>query len=68
MGMRSTCPAWPSVVNGVVRVLDRPGHGLTLLETVRALTGDRSLAAKLLTAPELPADVHRSARRWLGIS
>ena len=27
-----------------------------------------SLAAKLLTAPELPADVHRSARRWLGIS
>ncbi|MDQ1742995.1 MAG: hypothetical protein QOE23_1334 [Pseudonocardiales bacterium] len=51
-----------------VSVLDRPGHGLTLLETVRALTGDRSLAAKLLTAPELPADVHRLARRWLGIS
>jgi len=51
-----------------VSVLDRPGHGLTLLETVRALTGDRSLAAKLLTAPELPDDVHRLARRWLGIS
>jgi MOSC domain-containing protein YiiM len=51
-----------------VSVLDRPGHGLTLLETLRALTGDRSLAAKLLTAPELPADVHGLARRWLGIS
>ena len=49
-------------------VLDRPAHGLTLVETFRALTGDRSLAPKLLTAPELPPDVHRSARRWLGIS
>jgi MOSC domain-containing protein YiiM len=46
-------------------VLDRPAHGLTLLETFRALNGDRSLAAKLLTAPELPADVHLLARRWL---
>ena len=46
-------------------VLDRPAHGLTLLETVRALNGDRSLAPKLLTAAELPADVHRLARRWL---
>ena len=51
-----------------VRILERPGHGLTLVETLRALTGDRSLAAKLLTAPELPAAVHRSARKWLGIS
>lgn len=51
-----------------VRVLDRPSHGLTLAETLRALTGDRSLAPKLLTAPELPESVHRSARTWLGIS
>lgn len=50
-----------------VRVLDRPAHGLTLLETFRALTGDRSLAAKLLTAPELPDDVHLSARSWLDL-
>ena len=50
-----------------VRVLDRPAHGLTLAETLRALTGDRSLAPKLLTAPELPASVHRSARTWLGM-
>jgi hypothetical protein len=38
---------------------------LTLLETFRALTGDRGVAAKLLTAPELPADVHLQARKWL---
>lgn len=48
-----------------VRVLERPSHGLTLAETLRALTGDRSLAPKLLTAPELPEAVHRSARTWL---
>ncbi len=46
-------------------VLDRPAHGLTLVQTLRALTGDRSLAPKLLAAPELPEEVHRSARRWL---
>jgi MOSC domain-containing protein YiiM len=48
-----------------IEVLDRPAHGLTMGETFRALTGDRSLAPKLLTAPELPADVHAAARRWL---
>lgn len=48
-----------------VVVLDRPAHGLTLVQTLRALTGDRSLASKLLSAPELPEDVHRSARKWL---
>lgn len=42
-----------------------PEHGLTIAETFRALTGDRSLAAKLLTAPQLPAGVHDSARVWL---
>lgn len=51
-----------------VFVLDRPPHGLTLVQTLRALTGDRSLAPKLLTAPELPEDVHRLARKWLGLS
>jgi MOSC domain-containing protein YiiM len=50
----------------VVTVLDRPGHGLTIGETFRALTGDRSLAPKLLTAPELPAAVHDKARSWAG--
>lgn len=48
-----------------VVVLDRPAHGLTLVQTLRALTGDRSLAPKLLAAAELPEDVHRSARSWL---
>jgi len=48
-----------------LRVLDRPAHGLTVLQTFRALTGDRSLAAALLSAPELPSDVQRSASKWL---
>jgi MOSC domain-containing protein YiiM len=48
-----------------VLVLDQPSHGLTVRETLRALTGDRGLAPKLLTAPELPELVHESARRWL---
>jgi MOSC domain-containing protein YiiM len=48
-----------------ITVLDRPGHRLTLGETFRALTGDRSLATKLLTAPELPEDVHQLAHKWL---
>lgn len=43
-----------------------PEHGLTIGETFRALTGERELAAKLLTAPELPAAVHARARTWLG--
>jgi len=51
-----------------VVVLDRPPHGLTVAQTLRALTGDRSLAAKLLTAPELPEDARRLARKWLGLS
>jgi MOSC domain-containing protein YiiM len=49
-----------------VLVLERPSHGLTLVQTLRALTGDRSLAPKLLSAPELPDEVHRLARTWLG--
>jgi MOSC domain-containing protein YiiM len=48
-----------------VIVLDRPAHGLTVRQTLRALTGDRSLAPKLLTAPELPDTVHAAARNWL---
>lgn len=48
-----------------VTVVHEPEHGLTVGETFAALTGDRGLAAKLLTAPELPADVHADARVWL---
>jgi MOSC domain-containing protein YiiM len=51
-----------------VRVLDRPSHGLTVAQTLRALSGDRSLAPKLLTAAELPESVRQSARKWLGVS
>jgi MOSC domain-containing protein YiiM len=58
----------PVAAGDEVRILERPAHGLTLAQTLRALTGDRSLAPKLLTAPELPAGVHQSARTWLGVS
>ncbi len=50
-----------------VRVAHRPGHEVTVAETFRALTGDRSLAGRLLEAPELPARYHQRARRWLGL-
>jgi hypothetical protein len=43
----------------------RASTSLTIDETFRALTGDRGLAAKLLTVPALPAGVHRDARMWL---
>jgi MOSC domain-containing protein YiiM len=48
-----------------IEVVHRPAHGVTIGETFRALTGDRSLAARLLEAPELPAETHDRARRWL---
>ena len=48
-----------------ITVLSRPGHGLTIAETFRAMTGDRSLVSKLLDAPELPADIRDDARQRL---
>ena len=45
--------------------IHRPGHGVTIAETFRALTGDRSLASRLLLATELPAEAHQTARRLL---
>jgi MOSC domain-containing protein YiiM len=48
-----------------ITVLDRPAHGLTIVQTLRALTGDHSLAALLVAAPELPAGARRKAERWL---
>jgi len=50
-----------------IDVLDRPAHGLTIQETFWALLGERGLAEKLLSADELPPDVHKLARRWLAI-
>jgi MOSC domain-containing protein YiiM len=49
----------------VVTVTHRPAHGLTIGETFRALTGERELAPKLLTAPELPAGHRERAEKWL---
>jgi MOSC domain-containing protein YiiM len=48
-----------------ITVLDRPTHGLTIAQTLRALTGEHSLAALLVAAPELPAEARRKAERWL---
>jgi MOSC domain-containing protein YiiM len=48
-----------------VTVVDRPDHGVTIGEAFRALTGDHTLAHRLLAAPQLPAEAHRRARRWL---
>ncbi|MDQ2751258.1 MAG: MOSC domain-containing protein [Pseudonocardiales bacterium] len=48
-----------------ITVEHRPAHGVSIAQTFRALTGDHSLAARLLTAPELPRQVHELARRWL---
>ncbi len=48
-----------------IEVVHRPAHGVTIDETFRALTGDHSLASRLLAAPELPAESHARARTWL---
>lgn len=48
-----------------IEVVHRPEHGLTIRETFRALTGDRSLAGRLLTAAELPDGVREAAAGWL---
>ncbi|MBV9595007.1 MAG: MOSC domain-containing protein [Actinobacteria bacterium] len=49
-----------------IDVRDRPDHGVTIAQTFRALTGEHSLAPRLLEADQLPADVRAAARRWLG--
>lgn len=48
-----------------VEVVQRPDHGVTIGEVFRALTGDRSLAARLLEAPQLPDEAKDRARGWL---
>lgn len=48
-----------------VTVLERPDHGVTIGEVFRALTGDHSLAHRLLEATQLPAEAHARARAWL---
>ena len=50
-----------------ITVLDRPGHGLTIGQTFRALTGDHSLARLLVAAPELPVEAREWAERLLAL-
>jgi MOSC domain-containing protein YiiM len=49
----------------LIEIVHTPAHGVTINETFRALMGDRSLASRLLDAPELPAEAHANARKWL---
>lgn len=48
-----------------IDIVHMPTHGVTIEETFRALMGDRSLAARLLEAPELPPQAHANARKLL---
>lgn len=50
-----------------VEIVHRPAHGVSIGETFRALTGDHSLAGRLLEATQLPAEAHASARKWLAV-
>ncbi|MCW2527079.1 MAG: hypothetical protein JWM76_1939 [Pseudonocardiales bacterium] len=47
-----------------IEVVHRPSHGVTIGETFRALSGDHSLANRLLQATELPEEALASARKW----
>lgn len=48
-----------------IAVGSRPAHSLTIGETFRAMSGDRTLAARLLEAPQLPAPIRERARVWV---
>ena len=48
-----------------VELVHRPAHGVTIGETFRAMNGDRELAPRLLTAPELPAKYRARVEKWL---
>ena len=51
-----------------VTVVHRPAHGVTIGETFRGLTGDRSLAPRLLEAVELPERDLERVRTWVARS
>jgi MOSC domain-containing protein YiiM len=48
-----------------IEIVHRPGHGVTLGETFRALTNEPDLLPRLLDAPELPAKTRERVRRRL---
>jgi MOSC domain-containing protein YiiM len=49
-----------------VRVVDRPGHGVTVAEVSRALLGERALWAHVLRASQLPSKVSRRLQERTG--
>ncbi|MFG1921581.1 MOSC domain-containing protein [Cryptosporangium sp. NPDC048952] len=46
-----------------IEIEHRPRHNVTIGEVFRALTGDRSLAKRILEAPELPASLREKATK-----
>lgn len=73
---RFTAQGWPGAYLRIVTagelgagdrvdVVDRPAHGVTIGETFRLLTGERSLLPHVVTAGELPESVKDRLRSWL---
>jgi MOSC domain-containing protein YiiM len=52
----------------LIEVVDRPPHGLTISETFRALTGERSLAGRLVDVPQLPEEARAKARQLVRVA
>jgi MOSC domain-containing protein YiiM len=48
-----------------IEIIHRPDHDFTIGEMFRALTGDRSLAHKLIEVADVPADLKERAEAWV---
>lgn len=48
-----------------IDIVHRPDHDLTIGRMFRALTGDRSLAQKLIDVPDVPENLKDRARAWV---
>jgi MOSC domain-containing protein YiiM len=48
-----------------IDIVHRPAHGATISDVFRALTGDRSLAPRLVEVAELPENHRNRFRKWL---
>lgn len=62
--LRVTAGGTLSAGDPIVR-LDTPTHGITVGETFRAMSTERELLPRMLSAPQLPAEVHDRARAYL---
>lgn len=48
-----------------VRVVERPAHGVTVAEVLRAVLGERAMWEHVLRAPQLPTELHAWLRQRL---